>query len=78
MLYNPNEGSDFKLMNVNESTVAIIPREENATCFNLLAIDDAIIEDEEVFTITFEALHSNDMDINATITITDNDGWRMY
>ena len=59
---------------MNESTVAIIPREENVTCFNLLAIDDVIIEDEEEFAITAEALNPNDMNTNATVTILDNDG----
>ena len=48
------------------------------TCFDLLAIDDDIIEDEEAFTVIAETIHPNDMNTNATVTITDNDGWKMH
>ena len=74
MIYCLNTDNDFELTNVNESTVAIIPREENMTCFDLLAIDDVFVEDVEEFAITAEALHPNDVNTNATVTILDNDG----
>ena len=68
------DGDDFQLMNANDSTIVVISRGENNTCFELLAIDDNIIEDDELFTIVVEAIHPNDRGTNTTVTISDNDG----
>ena len=61
-------------MNANESTVVVISQGEDKSCFELLAIDDDIIEDDELFTIVVEAIHPNDKGTNTTVTISDNDG----
>ena len=43
-------------------------------CFQLVAIDDTIVESEEVFTLIIEASNSNDIvSGNVTVVIVDND-----
>ena len=61
-------------MNANDSTVDVISRGQDKTCFELMANDDDIIEDDELFTIVVEAIHPNDRGTNTTVTISDNDG----
>lgn len=44
-------------------------------CLQLLAVDDGIVEDDEVFVITAESDNSNDIATgNVSVNILDNDG----
>ena len=54
---------------------AVIPPGESEACFHPLAVDDEIIEDNEVFVVVVEAVNPIDV-INKTVLvmITDNDG----
>ena len=53
---------------------AVIPIGESDLCFQLLAIDDEIVENEEEFILIIELSNPNDRVIeNATIVISDND-----
>ena len=63
--------SDFLVVN----TSTIIPPGVFEACLQLVAIDDEIVEDSEVFTVVVEAMNPNDM-VNGTasIIISDNDG----
>ena len=55
------------------STV-ISPRESKA-CLLLLAVDDEIVEDNELFTVTVETENPRDtVNGNASIIVSDNDG----
>ena len=48
----------------------------NKTCFEILAVDDAIIEDTEDVNVTVLPMNPNDRVMNEItfVTITDNDG----
>ena len=51
-----------------------IPIGESAVCFSLEAVDDDIVEDEEMFNLIITPLNLNDLvDGNTTIVILDND-----
>ena len=61
---------DYNITNVP----AIVPVGESQACFQIVAIDDTIVEGEEVFTLVAEAQNSRDIICdNATINILDND-----
>ena len=49
---------------------------DNRTCFEIEAVDDAIIEDTEVVNVTVMSINPNDrvMDEITSVTIMDNDG----
>ena len=69
MLLCADEG-DYNITN----QPAVIPVGVSQTCFQLVAIDDTIIENEEGFTLVVEAVNSNDVIVdNATIAIYDNE-----
>ena len=54
---------------------AVIPVGVSEACFQLVAIDDHVVENHEEFTLVVEATYSNDVVIgNATFIIADNDG----
>ena len=54
---------------------AVIPLEESEACFRLLAVDDDILENNEVFMIMVAAQNRNDMiNTNVLVVISDNDG----
>ena len=58
------------------NTVSIVlPPGESEVCFELLAVDDDIVEHTEEFTLTVEAANVHDR-VNGTaiFTILDNDG----
>ena len=63
--------SDLILMDL----MAVIPPGASETCFQLQAVDDEIVEDNELFMVMVEAVNPNDV-INRTalVMITDNDG----
>ena len=60
----------------NTSNVpAVIPVGMSQSCFQLVAIDDTIVESDEEFTLIVEAKNSNDViSGKMTIVISDNDG----
>ena len=61
---------DYNLTNVP----AIIPVEKFQACFQVVAIDDTIVENDESFTIAIKAANSNDEAVgNTTVIIIDND-----
>ena len=52
-----------------------IPIMVSETCFQIMGIDDNIVENNENFMLTVEAINPNDIaDRNATVVISDNDG----
>ena len=53
-----------------------IPPGDNRTCFEILAVDDTIIEDIEDVNVTVLPMNPNDSVMNEItfVTITDNDG----
>ena len=54
---------------------AVIPVGVSQSCFQLVAIDDTIVEIDEEFTLIIEAKNSNDViSGKMTIVISDNDG----
>ena len=53
----------------------VIPLEKSEACFTLLAVDDSIVEDNEVFVVTIEALNPNDViNRNLLVMVADDDG----
>lgn len=51
-----------------------IPAGESKACFQLEAVDDKIIEAEEMLTLVVETVYLNDtVDGNTTVIISDND-----
>ena len=63
--------SDYNIIN----QPAVIPVGVSDACFQLAAIDDMIIEDDENFTLVIETTNSNDKIVGkATFLISDNDG----
>ena len=62
-----------------ENMTNVIPPGESQACLQLLATDDKIVEDSEVFIVTIETGNTNDV-VNGTtyITITDNDGMKLW
>ena len=60
----------------NTSNVpAVIPVGVSQSCFQLVAIDDTIVESDEEFTLIVEAENLNDViSGNMTIVVSDNDG----
>ena len=52
-----------------------IPLGESEACLQLLAVDDEIVEDTELFTVIFKAVNPNDI-VNETtsVIVYDNDG----
>ena len=62
--------SDF---NITDQPI-VIPIGESHVCFEVLAVDDGIIENEEEFIVVFEPANANDMlNGNTTMNIVDND-----
>ena len=62
---------DFNISNQLE----VVPVNTSEVCFQLEAIDDEIVEDEEFYTLVVNALNPNDIvDANTTVVILDNDG----
>ena len=62
---------DISVMNVS----TIIPPGVYEACIKVLAIDDRIIEGDEIFTVSVEVEDQRDrIDGNATVIISDNDG----
>ena len=58
---------------MNEST--IIPPGVSEACFELLAVDDEIVEDNECFTVMVKAENPSDLVNGTTVMIIfDNDG----
>ena len=57
----------------------VIPPGESQACLQLLATDDEIVEDSEVFIVTIETGNTNDV-VNGTtyVTISDNDGMKLW
>ena len=54
---------------------AEIPIGASETCFQVEAVDDEIVESEEVFAVIIAATHPNDMvNGSTTVVINDNDG----
>ena len=52
----------------------MIPPGVSEECFQLAAIDDDIVESDEVFRLLIETLHPNDVvNGNTTVVIQDND-----
>ena len=67
---------DLTLLN-NMSTL-ISPGASKA-CLLLLAVDDEIVEDNELFTVTVETENPRDtVNGNASIIVSDNDGMVFY
>ena len=62
-------------LRIREDLLFISPS-DNRTCFEIEAVDDAIIEDTEVVIVTVMPMNPNDrvMDEITSVTITDNDG----
>ena len=62
-------------LRIREDLLFISPG-DNRTCFEIEAVDDAIIEDTEVVIVTVMPMNRNDrvMDKITSVTITDNDG----
>lgn len=61
---------DFSLINPPVTIPSGVPE----ACFHVVAIDDKIVEDREVFTLMVETTNTyDDVDINMTIIILDND-----
>ena len=62
-------------LRIREDLLFISPS-DNRTCFEIEAVDDAIIEDTEVVIVTVMPMNPNDrvMDETTSVTITDNDG----
>ena len=57
------------------SQTTFIPVGKFKACLQILATDDGIAENDEVFTITFNATNPKDrVTGNASVTISDNDG----
>lgn len=55
-----------------------IPTTVSETCFQITAIDDDIVENNEEFTLIVDTINPNDMvDGNATVNISDNDGRKL-
>ena len=53
----------------------VIPPGDSEACFQLLAVDDETVEDDELFTVVVETGNSNDiLNETATIIMSDNDG----
>ena len=51
-----------------------IPIGATKACIRLEAVDDEIIEADEIFILVIETIHSNDsIDGNTTVVISDND-----
>ena len=69
MLYA--DSSDFAIRN----TTSIIPPGLTRSCLQLEAFNDEIVEDDELFTIMYEAVNPRDS-VNGTtsLIICDNDG----
>lgn len=58
---------------MNEPTT--IPVGVFQTCFPLEAVDDEIVEDDEIFSVVAKVINPNDMvNSNTTVIISDNDG----
>ena len=71
LIANPVAISDLTASNVS----IIIPPGSSEACLQLLAVDDDLVEGDDVFTITAEAANTRDsVNGNALITILDNDG----
>ena len=71
LIGNPVAISDLTAANVSN----IIPPGLSKACLQLLAVDDDIVEGNDIFTVTAEAANTRDLvNGNASITISDNDG----
>ena len=69
-LLHPVDEGDYNITN----QLIVIPVGMSQACFQLVAVDDTIVESEEAFIVVIEAIHSNDIVTgNATIVIVDND-----
>ena len=59
---------------VNQLQQTVIPTGESEICFQLLAVDDEIVESEEELILIVEPTNPNDRVVgNTTVTIVDND-----
>lgn len=57
------------------NTFLAIPPEESKACVQLLAVEDGIIESDELYTVTVDPLIVGDkVDMNISIVILDDDG----
>ena len=60
-------------LNITNQPV-VIPNGVSEACFQLVAVDDGVVESNETFTLVVEATNSNDMvEENTTVVISDND-----
>ena len=64
----------FKDFNISDQ-LDVIHVNTSEACFQLVAIDDEVVEDDETYTLIVNALNPNDnVDANTTVIIVDNDG----
>ena len=64
-------GEDITILNIS----SVIPPGVSEACLQLLATDDEIVEDDEVFTVMVKAGNPNDkVNGTASVVISDNDG----
>ena len=56
---------------------SVIPPEMSEACLELVAVEDEIVENDELFTLTVDTENSNDVvDGNVSVVVMDNDGKR--
>ena len=66
-----SDSSDLIVQNMS----SVIPPGSSEACLHLEAVDDDIVEDNDIFTITADASQSGDrVNGNVSLTLTDNDG----
>ena len=54
---------------------SVIPPEMSEACLELVAVEDEIVENDELFTLTVDTENSNDViDGNVSVVVMDNDG----
>ena len=54
---------------------SVIPPEMSEACLELVAVEDEIVENDELFTLAVDTQNSNDVvDGNVSVIVTDNDG----
>ena len=62
---------DVTIMNLSST----VPPGESEGCVQILAVDDEVVEENEVYTVFVQAENANDrVNGSVTIIITDNDG----
>ena len=66
---------DYNITNLPAS----IPVGQSEVCFQLVGVDDTIVENDEGFTLVIEATNFNDAVLsNATVIISDNERKEFY